>query len=99
MTGEIALVISIISVLASLLFSFATYKRNNNKDVSSDAYNAGRTDSLLEGISRDVRDIKAEQKSFTGDMRNLQEKLITVEQSCKSAHHRIDRLEGVDKNE
>lgn len=99
MTVEVALVISFISVMGSLLFWFTTCKRNNNKDVSSNSYAKARTDVLLENISADVRDIKAEQKTFTSDMRNLDKRVIVVEQSCKSAHHRIDKLEGVESNE
>jgi peptidoglycan hydrolase CwlO-like protein len=99
LTVEIALVISVVSVLASLIFGFATYKRNNNNDVSESAFKSAKTAVMIENIATDVRDIKAEQKSFTNDIRALNEKVITVEQSCKSAHHRIDRLEGVSGNE
>lgn len=99
MTVEIALVISVVSVLASLIFGFATYKRNNNSDVSDVAYKSAKTDVLLENISADVRDIRSEQKAFTNDIRNLGDRMVTVEQSVKSAHHRIDRLEGVEGNE
>ena len=53
----------------------------------------------LDGISGDVRDIKDEMRSFREEEKHLTERVVAVEQSVKSAHHRLDTLEGKSKEE
>ena len=97
MTIELSIVISCISVFFAVFFGWQVYKRNTEIDTSSSTYNRAKTDVLLESISTDVRDIKAEQKQFRNDMSTeltgIKDRVLIVEQSCKSAHKRIDKIE------
>ena len=41
-----------------------------------------------------VSEIKSDMKNVKGEVQELRERLVAVEQSAKSAHHRLDGLTG-----
>ena len=48
----------------------------------------------LENIGDGVSEIKSDMKNVKGEVQELRERLVVVEQSAKSAHHRLDGLAG-----
>lgn len=50
----------------------------------------------LETLNNNVTEMKTELRSLGTNYQEIREKLIILEQSTKSAHHRIDTLEGKD---
>ena len=48
----------------------------------------------LENIGNGVNEIKSDMRNMRNDIQDLRDRLIIVEQSTKSAHHRLDGLEG-----
>jgi hypothetical protein len=53
----------------------------------------------LDNISQNVNDIKYDISATKKEVRDLTERVVTVEQSTKSAHHRLDDFLGkVDKD-
>ena len=48
----------------------------------------------LENINNGVNEIKSDMRNMRNDIQDLRDRLIIVEQSTKSAHHRLDGLDG-----
>lgn len=86
-TGTIiALVAMLVSAVGLLLTS--------RKGTREDAAGAARLETKLDSISSGVEDIRVEIRTMRDRMTNLQERMSAVENSCKSAHHRLDMIEG-----
>ena len=47
----------------------------------------------LDSISDDTKEIRKEITDVKGKVNDLSERVVMVEQSTKSAHHRLDRYE------
>ena len=82
-TGEVialcALVVSALSVLIVV-----------RKTTRSGAAAQAKTEAMLEQLLRDVKAIREELTSMRARTDALVERVVVVEQSSKSAHHRLD---------
>lgn len=85
--------ISFISLLFSVFVWTKSNKRTDTKDVEERVKENTRINMKLDTIGTNVSDIKAEVGSLNTTVHKQEEKLILVEASAKSAHHRIDSLE------
>lgn len=94
MTIEIALLISIVSAAFAIYFGIKSSKRADVSDVTKKAEETAIINVKLDQIGGDVRDIKYDMSTLKRDVQELTERVIVVEQSTKSAHHRIDSIEG-----
>lgn len=94
MSIEIALLISIISVVFSVFSSVMTLKRNKSSDDKQEATDMTTLIVKLDGISRDVMEIKSDIKSVREDVKQNTEKIIRMEESLKSAWKAINKLQG-----
>ena len=87
-------------IIAALSLSLSTYVavRNNRKDDDKDIADKVARDTIinckLDEISSDVKDVKYDISTTRNKVEDIDKRLIIVEQSVKSAHHRIDRIEG-----
>lgn len=100
MTIEVALLISGISLAFGIYQGIANLKRNKATDDKKDATEMTTVIVKLESIGIGVTEIKSDMKNIRQDLQDLRERVVVVEQSTKSAHHRINTLEGVkDRNE
>lgn len=88
-TISIALVCTIIGAI----ISYATFQRNRGHDIRADTREEADTKAKLDYISRGVDDIKLDNKQRDREMLKMNERLIRVEESVKSAHKRIDGIE------
>ena len=69
--------------VCAIIFGYQAYKRN------------GKSDNRDEGkIKSGVDDIKRKQEKQDDSIREVVERLSSVESSAKQAHHRIDGLES-----
>lgn len=93
MTIETASLISIISVTCAVYFGVTGKKRGDTSDVERKAAESATINVKLDQIGGDVRDIKYDITATKKDVQALTERMITVEQSTKSAHHRLDGIE------
>lgn len=93
-TIEVALLISFFSLLLSAFNTFKGNKRADTTDIERRAAENAVTNTKLDGIAQDVRDIKYDITTVKKDVQGLNERLIKVEQSVKSAHHRLDGITG-----
>ena len=91
-TELIAVLISIISVSGALFFGLRNNKRADVTEIERKATETATTNVKLDQIGTDVRDIKYDITGLKKDVQGLNERMIIVEQSTKSAHHRLDDL-------
>ncbi len=91
--AEAAIIISAVG----LLLNFAGYFRNSKKDTKEETASEIATHTSvmikLESIGQCTTDIKSEVVSVKGDVRDIRDKVIRIEESTKQAHKRIDTLE------
>lgn len=90
---SIQTLLTIISVTLAGAFGFSTFRRGNNTDVERKATETATINVKLDSIGADVKDIKYDISAVKKEQQSLCERMIVVEQSMKSAHHRIDALE------
>ena len=92
MTIEVALLLSGISVSLAAVYGFATWKRNTKTDDKQEASQQAIIITKLDGIGKDVGDIKEELKSVKAEVREDHDRIIRLEESAKQAHKRIDLM-------
>ena len=97
----IALVCTVIGAICTVLgtvIGYKTFKKTSIKDtkdeVKEDTESSTKFAMQLEYISRGVDDIKLDIKAQDRRISEVVERVAKVEESTKSAHHRIDDLEG-----
>ncbi len=90
---DFGIVISVLSLIVAAVVGFTNVKRNQSADNRQAAAEMTTVIVKLEAINTSVTEIKADVRNQRADMQELRDKVITVEQSCKAAHHRIDLIE------
>lgn len=93
------LIVPVLSVSAAIYFGIKTASRNKTQDDKHDADTLARIDVSLATVKDSLGEIKTDVKSVIAENRELRDRVVAVEQSCKSAHHRIDNIQGIGKNE
>jgi peptidoglycan hydrolase CwlO-like protein len=100
MTIEITIVISAVSVAYAIYFGLKSNRRNDIKDIEERAANNAKVNMKLDNISVAVNDIKYDISATKKEVKELTERVVSVEQSAKSAHHRLDDYLGtIDRKE
>lgn len=94
MTIEVTILVSVVSVCFAVYFGLKSSRRNDIKDIQEKAERDTRINIKLDDISGDVKDVKYDISSVKKKVDEIDRRLLIVEQSVKSAHHRIDRIEG-----
>lgn len=93
MTIEIALLLSIISVAFSIFFGVKNNKRSDTKEIEERVRENTKINMKLDNIASNTSDIKSELSAMKKDVSGHEARIIKVEDSAKSAHHRIDGIE------
>lgn len=96
---DVSVLLSVISVVTAAAAAVTTIKRSNANDNRQQAANLTTLIVKLENISDGVNEIKSDMRNMKSDIQDLRDRLTRVEQSNKSAHHRLDKLEGKSKEE
>lgn len=94
MTTIITIVIAALSLSLSTYVALRNNRKADDKDIADKVARDTRIDLKLEEISNYVREIRDDNTELKRQFSEMNRQLIVVEQSVKSAHHRIDRLEG-----
>lgn len=94
MTIEISMLISMVSVAFAIYFGLKSNRRTDVKDIEEKAARDAKINIKLDDISSDVKDIKYDISATNKKVEEIDKRVVVVEQATKSAHHRIDRLEG-----
>ena len=93
MTIEVALLLSFISVSFAVYSGLKNLKKADASEIERRASEQAKVNVKLDNIATDCREIKSDMSSVKKDVQELSERLVVVEQSVKSAHHRIDTVE------
>lgn len=93
MTIELAMLISIISVVFGLYQGSSNLKRNSKADTKTDATQMTTVIVKLENIGNGISEIKTEMGNVKEDMKDIRDRVIRVEESSRQAHKRLDGLE------
>ena len=89
------LIITIASVSCAFYFGIRTATRNKEQDDKHDADTLARIDVSVNVVRDSITEIKSDLKGVIAENRDLRDKIVAINESCKSAHKRIDRLEGI----
>ncbi len=92
MSIEMTILVSIVSVSFAIYTGIKNLQRNKTSDDKAEATQLTTVIVKLESISSGVNEIKADMKNVKEDLVELRERVVKVEESTKSAHHRIDTL-------
>jgi len=91
-----SVIVSIITLIAVIIAAVVNISNMVSKSASKAAENA-ETKVMLRTIDTKVDGIAARQVTIESTLREHGEKLVAVEASTKSAHHRLDEITGVRK--
>jgi capsular polysaccharide biosynthesis protein len=91
--------IALIGIMCTVFGSVATFitlKRNYSKDTKEEAKEAAtnnaKVETKLDYIAKSVDDIRIKSEARDLKISDIDIRLVRVEESTKSAHHRIDEL-------
>lgn len=93
MSVEVALLVSIVSVAFSIFFGLKNSKRTDTKDIEERVKDNTRLNMKLDVITSNTTEIKNEVLEMRKEINIHGDRIIKVEESVKSAHHRLDGLE------
>ena len=96
-TDWIALMISLLGFLASVYYSNKTSKKTDMDDAVKRAEANTKISTKLDNIATDVRETAKNVDRLRDEISEHGNRITAIEQSVKSAHHRLDRLEKLQK--
>lgn len=85
--------------LISVTVAIFTFYFNRKKESGDDGAFKGSLKTDIEYIKKGVDELKSDNKDIKEEVDDLKERIVRVEDSTKSAHHRldtIDRNRGID---
>jgi hypothetical protein len=88
--------IPLLCTIIGALLGIVGYIKTSKKDTKEEAGNAVRVEAKLDYVAKGVDDIRLDMKDHSRQIKDISERLTRVEESTKSAHHRID---GIEKGE
>jgi hypothetical protein len=94
MSGDYTIWVGVLGTISTIGFSFLAYDKGKKKDCKDDGKSAGVLMSDIGYIKAGVDDLKRKQETTEDRHYALAERVTKVEESTKSAHHRIDKLEA-----
>lgn len=73
--------------------------KEDKQDATVEVACNTRLEVKLDYVSKGIDDIKLDHKDMGRQLISINDRLIVVEESTKSAHKRLDKLEGGNQNE
>ncbi|CUO92131.1 Uncharacterised protein [Clostridium baratii] len=93
MDVDITVIVGMFCTVIGALIGIWKAKKDGDRDTREDAARDTTVNVKLEYISKGVDDIRIDNKVRDKQMLAFTERLVAVEKSAASAHHRIDNLE------
>lgn len=91
--SDLNVIVGIGGVLLGLLFNYKNFRRTQDKDLKVDTTQDAEMKFKIDYISKGVDDIRLDIKATKGDVDTLKTCVARIDESCKSAHHRINGVE------
>ena len=86
--------IALICTVAGAIISYFSFQRNKDNDIRANTKEGAETKAKLDYIATAVDEIRLDNKARDREISEFNSRLIRVEESTKSAHKRIDVIEG-----
>ena len=86
-------VISAVGCILGMIFGLVALFRNKKSDDAKEGKEDGIVLTELGYIKAGVDDLKRDNREMRIEMQSLHDKVTRVEESCKQAHKRVDKLE------
>jgi hypothetical protein len=83
-----------VCAILTFVVGYLTFSRNRDKDVKNDASKLAVIETKIDTISQGIDSIRIDTKANEKQIIGLSERITRVEESSKSAHKRLDILEG-----
>lgn len=91
--------ITLVFTILGGIIGYATFlmnsKKNTKQETKEETSAITSIGTKLDLISKNVDEIRLDNKDFNKSIHQLGERVSAVEQSAKQAHHRIDNLEEI----
>jgi len=85
--------IALFCTILGVSISYLTFQRNKDNAIRAETREDAETRAKLDYISKGVDDIRLDIKIQDRKINEIIERVAKVEESSKSAHHRIDNIE------
>jgi septal ring factor EnvC (AmiA/AmiB activator) len=85
--------IALFCTILGVSISYLTFQRNKDNAIRAETREDAETRAKLDYISKGVDDIRLDIKTQDRKINEIIERVAKVEESSKSAHHRIDNIE------
>ena len=86
--------ITALAAAVAIYFALKGGRRSDCQDSAQNAKTLTKIETTLEGVRNGVDDIRVEMRSQQRQINDVSERVARVEESAKSAHHRIDEMKG-----
>ncbi len=96
---EYVIPVGLLCSLLGVAISYIMFSRSKSKEDKGEGQQIGTVLTELGYIKSNTDEIKAEQREQRAVNTKFEGRLSAVEASAKSAHHRLDRLEGLETHE
>ena len=94
MTVEVALLISVVSVVFSIYFGLKNNRRTDSKEIEERVKENTRINMKLDETINISKETRNEISKIREDINKHDNRLVKVEESAKQAHHRLDTIEN-----
>ena len=93
MSVALTVLVGLVSTLLGSVVTVFKLRKDDNKEIKEKAINESKVGQEIFYISKNIEDIKFNQRTFTEEIKNINDRLIKAEESIKNAHIRIDHIE------
>ena len=93
MNVDLTVLVGLVSTLLGIVVTVFKLRKDDNKEIKEKAKNESNVGQEIFYISKNIEDIKFNQRTFTEEIKNINDRLIKAEESIKNAHIRIDHIE------
>lgn len=95
MNIDVTLAIAIVSTCFAVFFGVRNLTRAKTTDDKADATQMATMIVKIDAVGTTVNEIKSDMRDFRNEQQSLRDKIVSIESSVKSAHKRIDGIEGI----
>ena len=93
MNVDLTVLVGLVSTLLGIVVTVFKLRKDDNKEIKEKDINESKVGQEIFYISKNIEDIKFNQRTFTEEIKNINDRLIKAEESIKNSHIRIDHIE------
>lgn len=93
MSIDVTVLIAACSTMLGMGVTVVKLKKDSNQEIREKTINESKVGQEIFYISKNIDDIKFNQRSFNEEVKNINDRLIKAEESIKNAHSRIEHIE------